>query len=417
MKLFRIVLCLLTLTFLPLTSLLVLAQDDSAKVKKEIQQEVEEEALNPEKSETEVKKAEPDSDDELTDELTDVVVEAEETSKQDSETEDKKHNMDSMHDMEMHHATVEALQEMNVKLNVYKDIFSGYSIQLIVNGLTFTPENAGEQHVDGEGHAHLYIDGEKIARVYGTSFHLGNILSEGEHEITISLNGNDHSPYTYDGELVEDTVTVEVGRHGTVTADEEMLVELSTYEDSLGGYNIHIQPTGFAFSAANPGTLHVNGKGYAQIFVNGKVLFRSYTPWYNLGSNLFREGENEIRVKLLSNDHNYYTYENKAVSVTVTVDLASVEKNEEAESQMDHDINEMDMDSMDDMSMEESSEEDSDIEVEDESKEDFESTEVTDKVEEVSEDSGTETEEVSKEGSDTSSNDESEEDIDQKNEP
>ncbi len=291
------------------------------------------------------------------------------------------HSMDMPMGMEMHHDPVEASQEMNVKLNVYKDIFSGYSIQLIVNGLTFTPENAGKQHVDGEGHAHIYIDGEKIARVYGTSFHLGNILSEGEHEIKISLNSNDHSPYTYNGELVEDTVTVEVGLHGTINADEEMSVELSAYEDTLGGYNIHIQPTGFAFSAANPGALHVNGKGYAQIFVNGTVIARSYTPWYNLSGNLFREGENEIRVKLLSNNHNYYTYRTKSVSATLVVNVVDAE--EDQMSMEGHD-----MESMDDMSMEESSEEDSEAEVEAEAEEDTESTEA-------------ETEEVSEEDSET----------------
>ena len=308
------------------------------------------------------------------------------------------HSIDMPMGMEMHHDPVEASQEMNVKLNVYKDIFNGYSIQLIVNGLTFTPENAGKQHVDGEGHAHIYIDGEKIARVYGTSFHLGNILSEGEHEIKISLNSNDHSPYTYNGESVEDTVTVEVGLHGTINADEEMSVELSAYEDTLGGYNIHIQPTGFAFSAANPGALHINGKGYAQIFVNGKVIARSYTPWYNLSGSLFREGENEIRVKLLSNNHNYYTYRTKSVSATLLVNVADAE--EDQMSMEDHD-----MESMDDMSTEESSEEESEVEVEAETEEDTESDEATEVESEVEvedepeEEDETETEEASEEDS------------------
>ncbi len=334
-------------------------------------------------------------------------------------TDEKVHDMGAMEHgmdgMEMQHASVEASQEMNVKLNVYKDLFSGYSIQLIVDGLTFTPENAGQQHVDGEGHAHIYIDGEKIARVYGTSFHLGNTLSEGEHEIKVSLNGNDHSPYTYNGELVEDTVTVEVGLHGTVSADEEMSVELSAYEDTLGGYNIHIQPTGFAFSAANPGALHINGKGYAQIFVNGKMLARSYTPWYNLGGSLFNEGENEIRVKLLGNNHSYYTYRGKAVSATVIVNVASSETDEEAEedqmSMEGHDMDSMeDMDeavpedeaeSMDDMEMqdhdmdmEEDSEEEENSEgdVEAEEVEAEESTEAMDDIIEDSEDEVEETE-------------------------
>ena len=215
--------------------------------------------------ETEAESAEAtDETEEVTEEDSETKVETEEVeSEEDSElTNEKMHDMGSM---EMHHASVESSREMNVQLNVYKDFFSGYSIHLIVNGLTFAPENAGKQHVDGEGHAHLYVDGEKVARVYGTTFHLGNNLLEGDHEIKISLNGNDHSPYTYNGELVEDTFNVEVGNHGTVGTDEEMAVELNVIEDPLDGYNIHIKRTGFAFSAANPGVLHINGKGYAQI--------------------------------------------------------------------------------------------------------------------------------------------------------
>ncbi len=215
-----------------------------------------------------------------------------------------------------------------------------------------------------------------------------------------------------------------MGLHGTINADEEMSVELDAYEDSLGGYNIHIQPTGFAFSAANPGALHVNGKGYAQIFVNGTVIARSYTPWYNLSGNLFREGENEIRVKLLSNNHNYYTYRTRSVSATLLVNIADTE--EDPMSMEGHDLESMDnevdesAEPMDEMDME-----GHDMESMDGSKEESEEDTESDKAIEV--ESETEVEKASPEKDaaspeqdsevNDSSDDGSEEDIDQKNEP
>ena len=36
----------------------------------------------------------------------------------------------------------------------------------------FAPENVNQADVDGQGHAHIYVDGEKVSRVYGERFHL-----------------------------------------------------------------------------------------------------------------------------------------------------------------------------------------------------------------------------------------------------
>lgn len=53
----------------------------------------------------------------------------------------------------------------------------------------------GSEHVAGEGHAHLLIDGRKSARLYGTQYDLSS-LPAGPHEIEVSLHANDHRPYT-----------------------------------------------------------------------------------------------------------------------------------------------------------------------------------------------------------------------------
>ena len=51
------------------------------------------------------------------------------------------------------------------KLTLIKDPMSGWNIHLAVNNFRFAPENASEPHRQGEGHAHLYINGNK-ARFY-----------------------------------------------------------------------------------------------------------------------------------------------------------------------------------------------------------------------------------------------------------
>ena len=59
----------------------------------------------------------------------------------------------------------------------------------------------------GEGHAHLYIDGEKIARIYGPWYHVGKILP-GAHTIVATLNANNHDTYFNKGRVIADTTEI-----------------------------------------------------------------------------------------------------------------------------------------------------------------------------------------------------------------
>jgi len=58
------------------------------------------------------------------------------------------------------------------------------------------------KHVEGEGHAHVYLDGQKIMRIYNNWFHLNTFqfaTKPGEQLVSIELVGNDHAPYTTEG--------------------------------------------------------------------------------------------------------------------------------------------------------------------------------------------------------------------------
>lgn len=90
----------------------------------------------------------------------------------------------------------------SIKLGVKKDSASGWNLHLMTENFTFTPENIDQAKDEPEGHAHVYVDGEKIARIYGPWFHLSG-LTPGAHTIRVSLNANDHSEFVLNGEPIE----------------------------------------------------------------------------------------------------------------------------------------------------------------------------------------------------------------------
>ena len=85
----------------------------------------------------------------------------------------------------------------------------GVNVRIDPTGFAFTPESVNGDHVAGEGHAHIYVDGEKIGRVYGAWFFLGG-LTPGGHEVRVTLNANTHQGYARSGEPLAATTIVTV---------------------------------------------------------------------------------------------------------------------------------------------------------------------------------------------------------------
>lgn len=137
---------------------------------------------------------------------------AKETESSHSHNELGEHEDDSLepHSANMIQA-VSAGNAPEVTMQVLADPVSGYNIQLHTQNFEFTPENAGKEHADNTGHAHIYINGEKTGRIYGEWTHVQ--LEEGDHELRVTLNTNDHRDYSVGGEVVGDSLTVSVDGH------------------------------------------------------------------------------------------------------------------------------------------------------------------------------------------------------------
>ena len=115
---------------------------------------------------------------------------------------------------------IEGPQGMAVSIQAVLDSVSGMNVHLTTTNFTFAPQEVGGAHVPGHGHAHIYVDGVKVGRLYGEHYHLGSI-GPGEHRLRATLNANTHEEYAVGGAVVEDSITVvapdageESGGHG-----------------------------------------------------------------------------------------------------------------------------------------------------------------------------------------------------------
>ena len=108
-------------------------------------------------------------------------------------------NQENMHK----HETLEITDNIEFDFELIQENSNNWNIFLNIKGLKFSPENVGKQHIDGQGHAHVFVDGVKHGRMYSNWYHLGFI--DFGSEITVTLNSNNHKAFIKGGELVEVT--------------------------------------------------------------------------------------------------------------------------------------------------------------------------------------------------------------------
>lgn len=94
-----------------------------------------------------------------------------------------------------------------VSLQVTKDSRKGWNIRVQPKNFSFAPQNVGGEQLATEGHVHLYVDGQKVARMYSEWFHIPP-LPPGSHTVRATLNANDHSDLVIDGQVIEAKQTI-----------------------------------------------------------------------------------------------------------------------------------------------------------------------------------------------------------------
>ncbi|MDH3668638.1 MAG: hypothetical protein OEN23_17070 [Paracoccaceae bacterium] len=149
----------------------------------------------------------------------------------------------------------------------------GYNLNLIVQNFAFSPEHAGQPTEAVEGHAHLYVNGAKIGRVYGPWVHLPDkLLAPGENEIRISLNDNTHRAWSAGGKPVEARLTLQGLREVTADANGETAPVIVVDQGDRVRLTIH---------GAGTGVLHFHGYDLEARAVDGEPAILKFHAHHN----------------------------------------------------------------------------------------------------------------------------------------
>lgn len=215
-----------------------------------------------------------------------------------------------------------------VSLEVVPDPVSGFNLFVDLDNFEIAPRNASTDPVDGQGHLHLYVDGERQLRFYNTALHLTG-LADGEHEIMVEVSANNHAPYGVDGTPITaaQTVTAEPSEHGHGHADlyevDEAVaptIDLEVLVDPKSGWNLFAD-TDLTFAPEASGADPVDGEGHLHLYVDGERLDRLYGPWWHLSS--LPEGEHEIVIEAAANNHAAYAVGGDPVRASTTITVSA----------------------------------------------------------------------------------------------
>ena len=94
----------------------------------------------------------------------------------------------------------------DIALHLWPDAEGAVNIRLDAEGFIFTPEEVNGSNTPASGHAHVYVNDEKVARMYGPYMQVTGI--ERGDVIRVTLNANDHTEWAVDGVPVAASVTV-----------------------------------------------------------------------------------------------------------------------------------------------------------------------------------------------------------------
>ncbi len=101
-------------------------------------------------------------------------------------------------------------QAPSITGSVTQDPSGTWLLDIQTENFNFTPKKIGTNDIRyDEGHAHLYINGEKKNRLYGNFYNL-DVLKPGTYHIKVTLNGNNHGVFTYNGEEIAFNQTIKI---------------------------------------------------------------------------------------------------------------------------------------------------------------------------------------------------------------
>lgn len=218
-----------------------------------------------------------------------------------------------------------------IGIEVRADSEDGVNIGVSAEGFEVRADRASLEHVVGEGHFRLLIDGEANRRFYNEWIHVPG-MAAGDAEFTVELVRNDGTVYTVGGEPLRASVPFVVPEqshagHSHGEAEPQEVTEpapalgISVTEDPESGFNVAVTVEGLVLDARSAGDHHANGTGHLHLYANSQKIARLYGPAAHLPA--LPAGEVELTVGAFTNDHRPYVTGGRPVEASTTITVAS----------------------------------------------------------------------------------------------
>lgn len=94
----------------------------------------------------------------------------------------------------------------DLSLALTPDINDAVNLNIKTVGFNFTPNAVNTDPTPGAGHAHIYVNGEKVGRAYSNWFHIKNVASG--DVIRVTLNADNHAQWGANGQPLAAEITV-----------------------------------------------------------------------------------------------------------------------------------------------------------------------------------------------------------------
>ena len=277
-----------------------------------------------------------------------------------STTEEAEHGDDAKHSdgdgHDHHHDEVlnvpDSMEIPNVEITATADDLGGHIIQVELESFEISAKNASTDPVDGQGHMHLYIDGERVKRFYNTTLYVDG-LSEGEHAIEVELSANNHAAYAVDNQPIKAGAAIEVV-DSVFEGTEEPIesgasIEISVVEDPLSGYNVELNVDGFEFASGSSSKSDSADTGWVELAIDGETheLLFGKDAHIKLGDT----GDYEITATLISESNVQMIDSENGEPISATQTVTVDDKDEDGHNHSEDDSHDHEMDDMDDMEM------------------------------------------------------------------
>ena len=97
-----------------------------------------------------------------------------------------------------------------------------WDLVFTLRNFRFGTAEDGLQHIDGVGHAHVFVNGQYVAQLDAPSYRL-ELPANGVFEIVVGLNSLDHRALVVDGGLVAARIVLGVTDRTSITADRQIV--------------------------------------------------------------------------------------------------------------------------------------------------------------------------------------------------